>query len=128
MKTLLILILSFLSLLSFASSEQKLTCTNGSAIYIRANLNGYQISNLKISIQGEISQLKYIMTATESYDMYLSKKFNPETPYPTYSFYINDNNQYVLSLPGGDMRNFIFVGLLSINGNETELNCFTKSI
>lgn len=117
-----------LGLSTAAFSAQKLKCSSNHGYLISGELTGYQLKNVKFN--NAVAETDFSMpfaSYTKQMDMFSSKKFDPEMPYPQYHLKYN----LLLSLPGGDMRNGSFVALLIVNERpypEFELNCQTTSL
>lgn len=129
-KLLIIVSLLSMSVASYAGSKQGLAC-NSKGITLKAQLSGYNLTNIDLKIETNQWNISYVLTSTQSYDMFNSQKFSPEMPYPTYSFSNKNAQEYILALPGGDMRNYQFTALLFVNDTyqkEIELNCITRSL
>lgn len=124
-----LIMFSLMSTISYANLTQKLNCRSEASQTIKADMTGYTLSNIEVKSQTKNWTYKNVLASSKSYDMFESENFSPLFPYPVYSLGSVEGCSYLLALPGGDMRNHQFTGLLFIGGKcaqkEIELNCST---
>lgn len=102
-------------------ADQKLNC-EGEGFRLSANLSGYQMSNMTFFVKSSQILASDSVTYRKSQDQFSSQRFDPYIEYPIYKL----SNMFYLSLPGGDMREGNFVGLLHFAKEEVVLECQTK--
>lgn len=126
------IILSLSGTASYASSATQLVCQSVANQTIKADMNGYTLSKIHVKFENKNWSYNNIISETESYDMFKSHKFKPTFSYPVYSLGTIEGCSYILALPGGDMRNDQFTGLLFVGGkctqDEIELDCSTNTL
>lgn len=126
------IILSLTSTISYASSATQLVCHSVTNQTIKADMSGYTLSKIQVKSGNKNWSHNNIISGTDSYDMFKSQKFEPTFSYPVYSLGTVEGCSYILALPGGDMRNDQFTGLLFVGGkcaqNEIELDCSTNTL
>ncbi len=132
MRNVLIIIMLLLNLGTLSAAQQLYCIDNSKDLTIVSEIKGYHLIELfMMSDRGSVViDNSYVLNPSESTDMYQSSRFRPaDISYPVYHLGQKGGCMYLMALPGGDMREDDFVGLIHRKGKqcettiEIEINC-----